>query len=106
MVSHDDLWALIRRVPAGRVVAYGDLGKTLPNPVSGLIVGRWLKSSPEDVPWWRVVGKDGSLPIAKQSPALALEQTSRLEAEGIKFEGDRISTVAFISIDELSELNY
>lgn len=103
MSAYEELWSLIRAIPPGCVASYGDLGRAMRNPISGLLVGRWIKASPTEIPWWRVVGKDGSLPIAKQSPHLAMEQEDRLRAEGINLEGGRVPTAAFISISELSE---
>ena len=103
MAIHDELWTLVRQIPAGKVCSYGDLGKALPHPVSGLLVGRWMKSAAEDLPWWRVVGKDGALPIAKQSPEQAFDQEQRLAAEGIKMEGGRVPTTAFLAFSDLLE---
>ena len=100
-MAREDLWLWVRKIPAGRVVSYGDLGRVLPNPVSGLIVGRWMQASPPDIPWWRVVGKDGSFLIGKQSPHLAIEQEERLRAEGTKIEGGQGALTAFIDLFEL-----
>lgn len=83
----EELWGKVRAVPRGLCTSYGALGRELSQPVSGLVVGRWLESGPpEDVPWWRVVAKDGSLPIAKRNPYLAEQQRARLEAEGVAFD--------------------
>ena len=103
MSAYEELWGLIRAIPPGRVASYGDLGKAMQNPISGLLVGRWVKVSPTEIPWWRVVGKDGRLPIVKQSPHLAMEQEDRLCAEGIMLEGGRVPTAAFISISDLAD---
>jgi len=103
MPNYDELWTLIQRIPSGRVSCYGDLGKALRNPVSGLLVGRWMRSSPPGVPWWRVVGKNGSFLIGRQSPELAIEQEQRIIAEGVKVEGGRVTTTAFIAFSDLFE---
>ena len=92
----DELWAVVRSIPAGRVASYGAVGRALENPASGFMVGRWMASCPDGgVPWWRVVNKRGELPIAKRDPRLALDQRARLEDEGVAFEGDFISPEAF-----------
>ncbi|MFQ3587366.1 MAG: MGMT family protein [Fimbriimonadaceae bacterium] len=88
MSGIDELWILVRKVPRGRVVGYGTLGRALPNPVSGLIVGKWMARAPEDVPWWRVVAFDGRLPVYKRDPGLAQTQTARLRSEGVAFLDD------------------
>jgi len=93
MTLHDpfrDLWKIVRKIPKGKVVSYGDLGKMLRNPTTGFHVGRMMASAPDGIPWWRVVAKDGSLPIHKRSPELRIEQEKRLKSEGVLFKGGRI----------------
>jgi methylated-DNA-protein-cysteine methyltransferase-like protein len=77
-----------RAIPPGRVLAYGALGARCDPPISGYICGRIMNQALQDVPWWRVVAKDGSLPIAKRNPALAREQRQKLQAEGVQFDED------------------
>ena len=79
----DQLWDIIRSIPVGRCASYGDVGTALDRPLSGLLVGRFLRNAPEDVPWWRVVGRNGDLLIGKQSAHLAQDQAERLKSEGI-----------------------
>jgi alkylated DNA nucleotide flippase Atl1 len=45
---------------------------------------------PDGVPWWRVVTKSGGLAVHKLDARLASEQRTRLEAEGVPFDGDRV----------------
>ncbi len=75
-----------RAIPSGRVISYGALGARCDPPISGYICGRIMNNVADDVPWWRVVAKDGSLPIAKRNPRLAQEQRDRLQAEGVEFD--------------------
>ena len=79
----EELLDLVRAIPRGRVTNYGALGRALMRPVSGVIVGRWLQTTPDDVPWWRVVGRDGRLPIWKRDPGLESLQAARLREEGV-----------------------
>lgn len=83
-----ELWEVVRRIPPGRVSSYGEVGRALRHPASGYVVGRWMASAPEGVPWWRVAAKDGRLPIQKRSPGMANEQQERLRAEGVAFLPD------------------
>ncbi len=85
-----ELYALVARIPEGRVCSYGLLGRSLAGPVSGVIVGKWMASCPPDLPWWRVVGANGSLPVYSRSPHLGHEQRDRLKGEGVEFEGDSV----------------
>lgn len=88
------LWDVIRSVPPGRCAAYGAIGRALPNPATGFQVGRWMAQCPEDVPWWRVVSKDGTFPIDRRHPGLGLEQRTLLEREGVVFNGSRVDMSA------------
>lgn len=83
-----ELYDLVRTIPPGKCSSYGDLGQALRNPVSGLLVGRWMANCPNDIPWWRVVGADGKLPIWKKDPTLETIQHDRLVEEGIDFNLD------------------
>lgn len=78
-----ELWNLVLQIPPGYVASYGDIGGSLIPPISGLLVGRWIAEVPEGVPWWRVVARDGSLPISKRDPRLAKIQADKLSQEGI-----------------------
>lgn len=92
----DALWGVVRSIPKGRVASYGVVGRSLDRPVSGLLVGKWMTSAPEGVPWWRVVGADGSLVIARRGPEFALQQKGLLESEGVRFDGERVSREFFV----------
>ena len=82
------IFQLTREIPSGRVISYGALGKRSDPPISGYICGRILGIVPDDVPWWRVVGKDGKLPIGKRGPGHAARQRELLESEGVEFDED------------------
>ncbi len=81
-----DLYRLVAEIPEGKVCSYGQLGRALQNPVSGLLVGRWMSNCPPDLPWWRVVGSDGKLPVWKKDSALGAIQHDRLAEEGVEFD--------------------
>jgi len=80
------IFDLARAIPSGRVLSYGALGARCEPPISGYICGRIMNHAPRDVPWWRVVAKDGSLPISKRNPHLAQEQRAKLQTEGVQFD--------------------
>jgi methylated-DNA-protein-cysteine methyltransferase related protein len=101
MLPLDELWTIVRSIPAGRAMSYGEVGRALKNPASGYLVGRWMAQCPDDVPWWRVVAKDGRLPLAKRSPELALDQERRLLAEDVQIEDGRVSPAALLLVFDL-----
>ena len=60
MTLADDVYAVVRLVPRGRVVCYGDLAELF--GVGPRMVGRVMAGLDEpDVPWWRVVRADGGM---------------------------------------------
>lgn len=95
MSALDGLWAIVSSIPPGHVAGYGDVGRALESPVSGLLVGKWMAQCPPGVPWWRVVGRSGDLLVGHRNPVLAVEQRQRLEAEGVEFDGELVSQSAF-----------
>jgi methylated-DNA-protein-cysteine methyltransferase-like protein len=83
-----EVYDLVRRIPAGRVMSYGQVGDWMAPPLSGRIVGRVMYCAPDNVPWWRVVGKEGGLLIARRDPHLAALQRHLLQQEGVCFRED------------------
>jgi methylated-DNA-protein-cysteine methyltransferase-like protein len=67
----DQILAAVRAIPAGFVRTYGDLSPGAPR-----LAGRVLSDCGDDVPWWRVVRADGSLPQGEA-------QRARLYAERV-----------------------
>lgn len=77
----------VRRIPRGKVLAYGQVAELVSGvALSGYEVGRIMSSATPDVPWQRVVARDGSLVISKRNPSLAREQRRLLELEGVTFD--------------------
>lgn len=91
----EDLWELVRSVPVGMVASYGTIGRSLRQPMNGRQVGFLIARCPPDVPWWRIVAQTGQLVVHKRNPLLAAEQRVRLEAEGVRFEGDIVAPEHF-----------
>ena len=85
--NFEQVIALVRAIPSGRVTSYGALGARCEPPISGYVCGRIMQQI-SDVPWWRVVAKDGRLVISKRAPHLAQEQRAHLESEGVAFDED------------------
>ena len=59
---------------------------------------------PPDVPWQRVVGAGGHLPVGKRSPTLMIRQRELLENEGVEFlPNDRVDMFRFQLGEEVSQ---
>lgn len=83
---NSDLWQLVERIPPGHLASYGALGAALKHPATGWEVGRRMANCPADIPWWRVVAKDGRLPVDKRDPELARLQETMLKKEKIRIK--------------------
>jgi len=86
------VYALVRRIPRGRVATYGQVAVLLGVPRGARAVG-WalgaLGSSEEPgVPWQRVVGAGGR--ISERAGPGPLVQRRLLRREGVRLRGDRV----------------
>src|SRR5258708_9530191 len=83
----DQVCALVRACPAGRVTTYGWIGKALGYPRGARMIGWIMNETPEGVPAQRVINSKGEL-----SGSWAFGSPDRmrqlLEAEGIIFSAD------------------
>lgn len=85
----------VRRIPYGKVTSYGDIAARLGTPRAARGVGHTLSSLPEgsDVPWWRVVNRNGEISIRHIGGRI---QRMMLEQEGVWFgPGGRIDLERF-----------
>jgi methylated-DNA-protein-cysteine methyltransferase-like protein len=82
----DKVYALVKRIPRGRVVTYGQLAKMLRLPGGARTAGFAIAACPSGrgIPWHRVVGAGGRL--LTQEPVASL-QRRLLESEGTPIEG-------------------
>ncbi|HYM10470.1 MAG TPA: MGMT family protein [Bryobacterales bacterium] len=80
------VWAVVRRIPAGRVATYGQVAKLAGFPGTARQVVWALRGAPRaaGLPWHRVLGAGGKIRLP--GPA-GMEQRLRLEAEGVAFAG-------------------
>jgi alkylated DNA nucleotide flippase Atl1 len=71
--------AVVRRIPSGRVLTYGDVAALAEVDATARDVGQVLlrHGDGDDVPWWRVLRADGTPP-----PHLLDRQLGLLRAEG------------------------
>jgi len=85
------LYALVKRIPKGRVVTYGQLARAVRLPGGARAAGRAMAACPrgQAIPWHRVVAAGGR--IAVREPFASL-QRRLLEAEGARLvEGRRVA---------------
>ena len=80
------VYQYVALIPPGRVMTYGQLAALAGHPRAARIVGGVAHFGPEDLPWHRVVNKQGGL--AGAFPGGRSEQGRRLEAEGVEVSSD------------------
>ncbi len=80
------VWAMVRLVPYGRVVSYGGVAALLGQPRAARGVGGALAAlhDDSDVPWWRVINRNGEISIKGPLHGAAI-QRMLLEREGVRF---------------------
>lgn len=78
----DMVYAYVAEIPAGRVMTYGQLAALCGSPRAARVVGGIAHFGPEELPWHRVVNKQGCM--AGNFPGGRSEQARRLEAEGVE----------------------
>lgn len=80
----DDVYKILRELPQGRVVTYGQIAGQLGNKNLARAVGNALhrNSNPDVIPCYKVINAAGRLSSAYAFGGI-LEQKRRLQAEGI-----------------------
>lgn len=83
------VYEVVRRVPRGRVVTYGQVALILGSPAAARATGYALHFLPEgsDVPWWRVVNASGGISLKGRGSAADF-QRHLLEREGVAFDAE------------------
>lgn len=85
--AFEQVYRLVRSIPRGRVMTYGQIAGLLANRVSPRAVGWALHGCPADVPWQRVVNARGACSTDRLPHLPAGLQQKLLEEEGVCFDG-------------------
>ncbi|MFH1176095.1 MAG: MGMT family protein [Acidobacteriota bacterium] len=82
------VYELVRAIPPGRVMTYGQISSLLGSRLSPVAVGWALHGCPEDVPWHRVVNASGGFSTDRMPELPVGLQKALLAAEGVTFSAD------------------
>jgi methylated-DNA-protein-cysteine methyltransferase related protein len=84
---YDRIYAVVRRIPRGRVATYGQVAAMVPRCSGARQVGYALHALPATtlVPWHRVVNARGAISLGGDS---AVTQMLLLEREGVQLHRD------------------
>jgi methylated-DNA-protein-cysteine methyltransferase related protein len=84
------LYALVKRIPKGRVTTYGELARAVELPGGARAAGRAMAACPrgQGIPWHRVVAAGGRIVIREPYAGL---QRRLLESEGAHIVERRVA---------------
>lgn len=86
MKPFEEVWRIVRRVPRGKVVTYGQLSRMIAGRLTPVGIGWAIRAAPDGlVPWQRVVNARGGISTDCEHPGL---QRAMLEDEGVRFAKD------------------
>lgn len=94
---HARIYAVVKRVPRGRVASYGQIARIAGLASHARLVGYAMAALPDDsrVPWQRVVNAQGRV-SPRSAPGFDSLQRALLEREGVTFDASgRIDLARF-----------
>jgi len=88
-MNWNPVYVLVKKIPRGRIMTYGQIAKALRLPGGARTAGRAMAACPSGrgVPWHRVVGAGGQLLIREPYASL---QRKLLESENVPMAEKRI----------------
>ncbi len=91
----ENVIAIIKRIPKGKVMTYGQIATGAGNRWGARQVVRILSSMSNayDLPWHRVINSQGRIGL---SGVYGTIQRQKLESEGIEFDSDRIDLEKYL----------
>lgn len=95
---YDRFYAVVGRIPEGRVTTYGAVAALAGLPGRARQVGYAMSSLPDDhdLPWHRVINARGEISARSGGPAFERLQRALLESEGVAFgTGGRVDLERF-----------
>lgn len=82
----EKVYVLVAQIPKGRVMTYGQIAALCGQPLAARIVGGVAHFGDPDLPWQRVVNRQGGLATGYPGGRAGHKQV--LEAEGIQVSED------------------
>ena len=78
------VYAIVRQIPVGMVMTYGQLALILGEGYTARTVGYVMHGADESVPWQRVINSQGKCSTGRLTIPMNLQQ-DLLEADGVAF---------------------
>ena len=96
------VYKLVRRIPAGRVMTYGQIAELLGDGYTARTVGFAMHGADDGTPWHRVVNASGA--CSTLNIVLPHDKQQRmLESEGVVFENGKCDLQTFLHIPRSSK---
>ena len=94
--SYAKIYAVVRRIPRGKVATYGQVAELAGLPNHARLVGYALHALAEGsaLPWHRVLNAQGRISI-RGSASATVTQRVRLEQEGVRFSAGRVKLATY-----------
>ena len=81
-------FAVVRRIPAGQVMTYGQISEVMAGRLSPRAVGWMIHRCPDGTPWQRVVNASGGCSTDRLPDFPKGLQRTMLEEEGVEFRAN------------------
>ena len=97
MNTFEKIYAVVRRIPKGKVATYGQIATLAGNPHWSRVVGYALHSNPdpEGIPCFRVVNRFGELSSAFAFGGINRQQ-ELLEADGTEVRDNKVDLKIYL----------
>jgi methylated-DNA-protein-cysteine methyltransferase-like protein len=91
MSFRDNVFELVKQIPVGRVMTYGQIASICGQPSAARVVGGIAHFGDTDLPWHRIVNKRGGM--ASGYPGGKRTHQERLVAEGVVFDEEFVARI-------------
>lgn len=90
----DEVLAIVESIPRGRVMTYGQIAAMCGRPMAARIVGGIAHAGPTNLPWQRVVKKDGGL--AEGYPGGVAGHAHALALDGVELRDGKVDVKKYL----------
>jgi len=92
--------AIIREIPSGKVLTYGEVARRADSPKSARLVSNLLHSCSDkySLPWHRVINSQGKISL---TGIAGEEQKQMLQAEGIEIINGKIDLTKYLYQEQI-----
>jgi methylated-DNA-protein-cysteine methyltransferase-like protein len=91
MSFREEVYTLIRKIPAGKVATYGQVAALVGNPKAARAIGMCMRTNPDAprTPCHRIVSSDGSMTGYSAGNGVSSKKELLLK-EGVVFKGEKV----------------